>query len=205
YTNAYGGAFVDQDAERRTLTDSGGNDTINFAAVESDSTVDLAAGNADIAGRALTIAPGTVIENVIAGDGDDTLTGGATRNMLHGGRGDDILEGGGGDDLLIGGGGADLLDGGAGLDTAAYAQSKSPVSVSLKTGTGTGGDADGDVLTSIEILIGSPLPFGDLKSRHDPFTGAAITAGTGDTLEGSDGNDIISGLGGADLILGGGG
>ena len=204
-----------------TLDGGEGLDTASYVTASRGMTIDLRTmlftgdGAGDIF-ISIERYEGTNFDDVIHGDngfnlmlgglgGDDIIYGHGNSDFLAGGEGKDELYGGTGDDLLIGGGGADLLDGGAGLDTAAYAQSKSPVSVSLKSGTGTGGDADGDVLTSIEILIGSPLPFGDLKSRHDPFTGAAITAGTGDTLEGSDGNDIISGLGGADLILGGGG
>jgi hypothetical protein len=40
------------------------------------------------------------IENLIAGRGNDTLTGDSSANILNGGLGNDILSGGGGDDLL---------------------------------------------------------------------------------------------------------
>jgi len=68
------------------------------------------------------------IENVIGGDGNDSITGSAGNNVLDGGlgigndsidggAGNDTISGGGGDDHLIGGAGADSIDGGAGTDT----------------------------------------------------------------------------------------
>ncbi len=132
-------------------------------------------------------------------DGDDTIQGFAGNDVLDGGAGDDLLLGGDGNDFLTGGPGADTLDGGAGIDIAAYLGSKTPVAVSLRTGLGTAGDAQGDVLQNIEVLYGSPLPFGELPKD---VNGNPIVSGTGDTLEGSDGNDTIAGIGGADLITG---
>ncbi|MEQ1862477.1 MAG: calcium-binding protein, partial [Chthoniobacteraceae bacterium] len=133
-------------------------------------------------------------------DGDDILRGFAGNDLLDGGAGADTLEGGDDADFLGGGPGADVIDGGAGIDSVAYTSSKTPVTVSLRTGLGTGGDAQGDVLISVEILYGSPLPFGDLSIR---YLGEPNSVGTGDTLEGSDGADNISGFGGADFIDGG--
>ena len=60
------------------------------------------------------------IENLIATEFDDSLTGDANHNRLDGGRGDDILVGLDGDDILIGERGADQLFGGEGVDTADY-------------------------------------------------------------------------------------
>ncbi|MGJ3626862.1 hypothetical protein AB5I41_08180 [Sphingomonas sp. MMS24-JH45] len=70
------------------------------------------------------------------------------------------IEGLAGDDWIQGLGGADRIDGGAGIDTASYAASAKGVTVDLtnaafKGGTGQGGDAEGDVLISIENLLGS--------------------------------------------------
>ena len=78
YTNEFGGLFKDNDAGRRILSDGGGEDTINVAAIDltgsENTTIDLTPGSVSmIAGKVLTIASGTTIENVIAGD--DTLTG----------------------------------------------------------------------------------------------------------------------------------
>lgn len=57
---------------------------------------------------------------------DDTLDGGAGRDVIHGGAGNDAIDGGAGDDTLygddggdhiVGGGGKDVIYGGAGQDT----------------------------------------------------------------------------------------
>lgn len=49
------------------------------------------------------------VENVIAGDGDDTITGSASANRLEGRGGTDQLIGGAGNDILVGGSGADTF------------------------------------------------------------------------------------------------
>ena len=54
---------------------------------------------------------------------------------------------------------ADNFDGGDGTDTISYANSLSAITVNLLNGVNTGGDAAGDVLTSIDRIIGSA--FGD--------------------------------------------
>lgn len=85
------------------------------------------------------------IENLTGSDFDDILIGDAQKN---------VLTGGAGNDKLIGRGNGDTLDGGDGNDTASYEYAVSAVTVSLATNTGTQGEADGDVLISIENLIG---------------------------------------------------
>ncbi|AWJ86101.1 hypothetical protein TSH58p_20185 (plasmid) [Azospirillum sp. TSH58] len=74
-------------------------------------------------------APGVLVriptQAVTGTDGDDSLTGGPSRDTLSGGAGNDtlaglgsndLLQGGAGDDALIGGDGADTLEGGTGDD-----------------------------------------------------------------------------------------
>ncbi|MDA1072828.1 MAG: S8 family serine peptidase, partial [Proteobacteria bacterium] len=212
YTNEFGSSFVAGDAARRTLSDSGGNDTINIAAVESDSTVDPAAGSAQIAGRTLTIAAGTVIENVIGGDGDDVLAGNSLTNMIHGGRGDDTLSGGAGADLLLGGAGSDLLEGGAdadmlaggagddrldggeGNDTADYNDATAGVTVDLGNAgfQSVGGGQGLDRFTSIEAVSGSR------------FADTLTSDAAGGALRGNDGDDLLVGRGGDDVLRGSG-
>ena len=116
--------------------------------------------------------------------GSDLITGGDDDDQLYGLAGDDHLDGGTGNDLLSGGPGADYLNGGAGFDRVYYAASPVGVTVNLATGTGTGGDAQGDVLKDIEMIIGSLFD---------------------DVLTGDDSNNTFRGLGGADMIDGGGG
>jgi subtilisin family serine protease len=107
FTNEYKGA--------RTLTDSdGGTDSINLAAVTASSTLNLASGTTStVAGKSLSIAAGTSIENAWLGDGNDIVIGNDLANLLHGGRG---------------------------IDTASYANANAAVVASLATGTSSDGD-----------------------------------------------------------------
>ena len=133
------------------------------------------------------------VENVSGSGYDDTLTGDAGANVLAGNSGNDLLEGRAG---------ADTLDGGSGTDTATYAASAAAIVVDLSTGQGVGGDADGDVLSSIENVVGSAFA--------DRITGEAssnlLFGGVGDdTLDGGAGNDTLDGGAGADQLIGGAG
>ena len=56
----------------------------------------------------------TDVENVIGGDGDDSLTGNASDNQIEGGAGDDTISGLDGDDVIDGGGDGDTIDCGLG-------------------------------------------------------------------------------------------
>ena len=62
-----------------------------------------------------------MIENVVAGSGNDHVIGNGTSNRPKGRKGKDTLDGGGGDDRLTGGAGNDVFvfGPGNGADTAA--------------------------------------------------------------------------------------
>ena len=131
-------------------------------------------------------------ENFIATAHDDRVYGNDADNRLEGRAGDDVLLGNDGVDTLIGGEGTDELNGGNGSDIASYAGSSSAVTVRLFNGTGIGGDAQGDVLISVENLVGS--------SFNDTLIGSF---GTGNFLLGASGNDYLFGLSGNDSLYGG--
>ncbi len=131
------------------------------------------------------------IENLIGSSYKDTLTGNGAANTLEGGAG------------------ADTLNGGGGIDTASYASSKDAttdeigVVVSLVADAeNTGEHAQGDILISIENLIGS-----DFRDRLTG-NGAANRLDGGahnDILDGGGGNDVLVGGDGADTLTGGAG
>jgi Ca2+-binding RTX toxin-like protein len=123
----------------------------------------------------------------------DALWGFAGNDVLHGGAGDDELYGGADNDGLYGGEGADLLNGGAGMDTANYSNGMHGVRVDLAAGQGFGESAEGDILISIENVIGT--------SGGDDIIGNAAD----NILNGLGGNDQIRGGAGRDTIIGGGG
>ena len=188
-----------------TIYDNGGNDTLDLRTDTNDQRVYLhPEGISDVYGLTgnLIIARDTVIENFIAGSGDDLVAGNAVANYLNGRDGDDRLWGSGGDDTLEGGAGADRLDGGAGLDWVSYRGSDAAVTVNLGLGTVMGGHANGDVLTEIENVIGSD--YGDVLWGDGGAN--RLEGGEGnDELRGNDGNDKLYGGAGADTLNGGAG
>ena len=124
---------------RKTLTDAGGTDWIDAAAVTGNVVLNLNPGIATAVNAAtwFTIAAGTLIENAVTGDGADTLTGNGSANTLYGMRGADTLNGGIGDDTLVGGAGVDHLFGGADNDAFLYnASTEFAVGETIDGGTG---------------------------------------------------------------------
>ncbi|MGH2837685.1 MAG: calcium-binding protein, partial [Thermoleophilaceae bacterium] len=75
------------------------------------------------------------VESLIAGSGDDRITGSPAPNALWGMAGDDTVNGRDG---------ADWLNGGTGFDTADYSSRVRPVSLSLDAITNDGEDGEGD-------------------------------------------------------------
>ena len=170
-----------------TIYDNGGNDTLDLRTDTYDQRVYLRAeGISDVYGLTgnLIIARDTLIENYIAGSGNDLVVGNAVANYINGRDGDDRIWGSGGDDILEGGAGADRLDGDAGMDWVSYRDSDAAVTVNLVENTVDGGHAEGDVIIDIEGAIGS---------------------GYEDVLQGNDGDNRLEGGPGADRLDGGGG
>ncbi|WP_460451280.1 beta strand repeat-containing protein [Alsobacter sp. SYSU BS001988] len=178
----------------------GGNgvDTLTWSIYTSE-TIDLAAGVARLAnGQTLKISG---VENVVASSSSDRIIGSAADNRLELGLGDDYGEGRAGNDTLLGGAGADtlaggegadLLSGGMGYDIADYSSSRAGVKVTVTgfTGAQSGGDAEGDVLSSIEGVIGSAF--------NDELVGGRFGAVTLSGGGGDDYLDMLNCLGTAD-------
>ncbi len=184
-----------------------GFDTVEFTGSNIGVRADIAArigqgghaqGDVYINIEALT---GSEFADELGGDDqDNVLKGMGGSDLLIGRGGDDRLEGGDGDDRLIGGEGADTLDGGEGRDTADYSTSGAGVLVSLATGLAMGGDAEGDILISIENLVGSDF---DDHLTGDDVDNILIGGRGDDVLIGEAGNDTLIGGRGADTLIGG--
>ncbi|HVI99661.1 MAG TPA: M10 family metallopeptidase [Sphingomonas sp.] len=139
----------------------------------------------------IAIAYGAIIEDAVAGSGND---------------------------LLIANEVANDLTGGAGIDTVSYRDSHSGVVASLSNDRGTGGDAAGDRYHGIEQLEGSnfadKLTGGNGSDTligldgNDMLNGGngndALYGGGGDDrLDGSNGKDMLDGGAGNDTLIGG--
>ena len=184
----YAGDFTSKDdsvqvqgtSEEDRITTGAGNDTI----IGSGGADDISAGaGTDTVDYSGSESPVNVNLTEGRGDGGDA-TGDRYDGVenVTGSRGDDKLIGDDADNLLVGGAGADYIAGGKGNDTADYSASDAPVYVNLADGKVDGGDATGDVLDSIENIIGS---------RGD------------DTLIGDAGDNNLVGGRGADQLSGG--
>jgi Ca2+-binding RTX toxin-like protein len=123
-----------------------------------------------------------------------SLTGGSGANTLDAGAfgGAVTLDGASGNDTLVGGSGNDCLIGGTGTDRVLQTVAGSPtLSDSQITGRGSDG------LASVEEahLVGG--------SGNDIISAVAFTGAT--TLDGADGDDLLTGGAGADCLVGGAG
>lgn len=174
--NFRNGAALNPNSAIETIQFSDGS-SVNLAGLKFDANGVLLSASADTLAAP---AEDFIVSNaatLVGGFGDDTLLGGAGANTLQGGDGDD---------MLIGGLGNDALQGGAGVDTVSYVGSDGAngVTVNLTTnvGSGTGTEASGDTYNSIENVIGSQL---------------------GDTITGSNDDNILKGNAGNDVIAGG--
>jgi hypothetical protein len=114
--------FEDNDSDGRrpdadTYKGGRGTDSVFYDARTRNLKVDLAKHRGGQSGESDRIVK---VEDVVGGEGDDTLVGDGRANKLDGGNGDDTVRGAGGNDTLDGGiadfGGFDRLDGGPGDD-----------------------------------------------------------------------------------------
>jgi len=112
------------------------------------------------------ILTGNSIDNYIDGNaGNDNINGGAGADSLYGDVGDDVIFGGDGNDLLHGENGNDTLNSGAGSDT-------------VNGGTGADTfvfDMDGygstyDTINDFSVSEGDVLDFSSLLTAYDPLT-----------------------------------
>jgi VCBS repeat-containing protein len=155
-----------------------------------------------------TIFGGALDDIVIGGNGADTIDGGAGNDTLSGGAGDDRVFGAGGNDLVIGGAGSDDLDGGAGINRVTYEGSDVGLRIMFvewgggRAFKGEGPNAAFDQLRSFQEVVGSN--FADRMVgywQNEVFFGG----GGDDVLDGNEGNDRLHGGAGSDVIEGGSG
>ena len=171
------------------IADAGGVDLINLAYTTSNNRIDLGEERfSNIAGgiQNLSIARGTVIENVTSGSGRDTITGNEADNVIRGNGGSDLIRSLGGADRIFGGAGNDTVYAGNGDDFLNGASGHDGLFANAGNDTLYGYDGD------------DRLGGGD---GHDH-----MVAGNGaDSLFGQDGNDFLDGEDGTDVLWSGNG
>ena len=225
-----------------TLTGGAGIDTVSYAGTTGAVAVNLSAA-AITAGALGSVAASrsagaagidvlTTVENVIGGDGNDTIVGSTAANQLDAGLGDDSLNGGDGNDTLLGGAGNDTLIGGLGTDSLSGGVGNDTLSDG-STGNNTlaGGDGNDLYLVAAATDLVSELlnegndtvqtAFGTAYTltanvENLTYTGSTAFTGTGNALNntltagagaqslvGGDGDDTLIGGDGNDTLTGG--
>lgn len=201
-----------------SITDSGGIDSLRFAGSSNDVTVNLGLEIAQAVNSNLlvTLVPGTSIENVYGGSGNDTLIGNALNNMLSGNGGNDTLSGGDGNDTLTGEDGSDTMTGGTGNDWYVFTNATTSEIDTVVEQAGQGSDTlycNAVTTSSVTANLTSDASLAAMSNRTVQ-TGAAGQAvnfenvyggALKDTLTGNAGDNLLSGGGGNDILDGGAG
>ncbi|NIZ15643.1 M10 family metallopeptidase C-terminal domain-containing protein [Phaeobacter sp. HF9A] len=199
-----------------TIYDVSGTDLIDLSNNTSHDRIDLNAESySDIAGLIgnVAIARGTVIENLIAGSGNDTITGNEVSNRLSGALGNDVIAAGAGADTVWGAEGDDSIDGGEGADSLIGQNGRDTLFGASSTDILRGDDGNDSLVggTGDDTLyggVGNDTLLGN--TALDTIYGNAgndyISSGDGvDYVDGGEGNDTIYGRSGWDSLYGGSG
>ncbi|WP_122209047.1 calcium-binding protein, partial [Pseudomonas viridiflava] len=244
------GSFWDQTAIKTQIMQGTAADE-TLSGTSADDTIDAGAGDDTVNGMAGsdTLSGGAGADTLNGNDGNDVLQGGADDDVLYGGDGSDVLDGGAGNDRLDGGAGDDIyiFGKGDGQDSIYYANetragkmdtvkltdlNASDVSVtrdgmdlfirvngttdSLRVIYHFLGDATaGYQIDRIQFADGSFLDQAAIKFQvlqgsdgDDTLSGTSsndvIDAGLGDdTVNGGGGDDTLKGNDGSDTLNGG--
>jgi len=228
-TYVNGVAAITPDANRifATVWDGGGIDTYDLSAYSTALNIDLQPGSYSVfsQGQLADLNGGpnggyargnifnallyhgnlaSLIENVQAGSGNDTIVGNEANNTFWGNAGNDWLIGGAGNDTLDGGTGTDTLIGGTGTDTYIVDNAADVVTENASEGTDT-------VLATISYTLGANVEnltytgTGAFSGIGNGLDNTIIGGAASDTLSGGTGNDLLNGSAGADTMIGGAG
>ncbi len=218
-----GNDIVNGGAGNDSLDGGTGNNTVSYAGISGNLFVTLnTPGVAQNTGAAGTDGL-TDFQNLIGGNGNDTLGGDGGDNVVEGGNGGDQIIAIAGNDTLIGGAGNDTLYGGAGNDSMAGGTGDDIYVVEdggdLAVETSSEGTDTAFVLVDAWTM-GANVEFAYLYGGATSINGSAgndeivanatlgsgIAAGQGnDTLWGQAGNDTLMGDAGQDVLRGGAG
>jgi Ca2+-binding RTX toxin-like protein len=134
-----------------TMDGGDGIDTVDFTHTGVDADYNLATGIADFGGGVTETM--LDFENLVAGAGNNDITGNAQGNLLFGGDGDDSILGGGGGDYIAGGRGIDTMNGGSGTDTVDFTHTDADGSFNLATGVADFGGSNVEAMLDFENVV----------------------------------------------------
>ncbi|HYD67955.1 calcium-binding protein [Azospirillum sp.] len=186
-----GGAGAD------TLIGAAGNDVYSIGEAGDVVTEDASGGVDEVRTTLNAYSLGANLENLtFEGGGAFSGTGNALDNLLRGGAGNDTLVGGAGNDTLVGGVGTDRLSGGTGDDL-----------YTIDTAGTIVVELDGAGIDEVRTTLASFRLSNAVERLTFVGTGAFNGAGNAsdNTIIGGDGNDTITGAGGADRLEAGAG
>ncbi|MBX4929980.1 M10 family metallopeptidase C-terminal domain-containing protein [Rhizobium binae] len=201
-----------------TIWDGGGIDTYDLSAYTTALKIDLRAGGYSVfsQGQLSYLGGGpnngyargnifnallhegntaSLIENVKAGSGSDTIVGNEADNTLWGNAGNDTLTGNSGNDTLDGGAGIDKMSGGVGNDVYVVDNFNDTVIENANEGTDT-------VRTTLSYTLGTNV-------ENLTYIGTTTFIGEGNAADnvitGGTRSDWLDGKAGADTLIGGAG
>jgi Ca2+-binding RTX toxin-like protein len=185
-------------ADRLEASCTGCRVAVSYRSAPGPVTVDAAAGKATGAAGTDTIT--FPVLDIEGGPFGDTITCDAAgpKCSVLAGAGNDTVTGTPQDDSMEGNLGSDRLFGGGGTDTTSFAIGYTPVTVNLTTGIATGQGTD--TLSSFEKAVGS---YGD-----DVMTAASVSGSVLSGLNGDDrlvagaGGSVLEGWSGDDTLIG---
>ncbi|MDC0933511.1 calcium-binding protein, partial [Arcobacteraceae bacterium] len=183
------------DSSINTIEGLSGSDTVSYSYVgaTTDLDVDLTTGEVHVTGTDIDYL--SDIENIIGGEGDDTITGDDSDNILDGGiTGDDYFIGNEGDDTFIGGSGTDTVD---------YTYSGYNINITLDDngdGISTLATPETDTLEGIENIVGTISSDIIISTDTTNISNSFSGAGGNDTLDGGSGDDYLDGGSGDDYF-----
>jgi serralysin len=183
FTDEYAEMIAFEDTRGIIADEDDGEDWLNMAAVTSNIVLNMTSDETfSFAGVEVGQLSGD-FENIVTGDGNDSITGTDSANEIRGMRGNDTLAGGGGIDTLMGG---------MGNDTYLRA-SGARIVEARASGTDT-------VLSSMTYTLGANL-------EGLTLTGDYAVNGTGNsssnTITGNEAANTLNGRSGTDTLVGG--
>lgn len=175
-----------------------GNDTVDFSMQKTSVYADLTS-NMSYRGEHFV-----AIDNLVGGNGNDTLIGNGSINVLTGGNGSDTLDGRGGADTMVGGKGDDMYYVDNIGDQVVEKAGEGTDMVSSQISYALGQNLENLELLGTSAINGTGNALGNLMLGNAAANKILGLDGN-DTLHGNGGNDILDGGNGDDKLYGGSG